>query len=79
MRGKPCSDYSIFLDEKVKEEMLLSNLDGGDIEVLKRYDTMIELEINANNEENENNNDANREEVENIELNNDNKENNEDN
>lgn len=69
----------LFLDEKVKEEMLLSNLDGGDIEVLKRYDTMIELEINANNEENENNNDANREEVENIELNNDNKENNEDN
>jgi hypothetical protein len=69
----------LFLDEKVKEEMLLSNLDGGDIEVLKRYDTMIELEIKAHDVENENNNDANREEVENIELNNHNKEINDDN
>ena len=46
----------LFLDEKVKEEMLLSNLET-DENVLKRYDTMIEMKLTYNNE---------NEEVENI-------------
>ena len=56
----------LFLDEKVKEEMMLSNLEGENFEILKRYDTMIEMEMNTNNEENENNIDANNEEENNI-------------
>ena len=56
----------LFLDEKVKEEMMLSNLEGENFEILKRYDTMIEMEMNNNNEENENNIDANNEEENNI-------------
>ena len=49
----------LFMEEKVREENLLSSLDA-DIEIMKRFDTMIELEINnINNEENnENNNQA---------------------
>ena len=50
------NNTKLFLDEKEKEEKILSSLDDGDMEILKRYDTMIEMEENVKNEENENNN-----------------------
>ena len=46
----------LFLDEKVKEEMLLSNLDT-DINVLKKYDTGIFYDEGINNDEETNEND----------------------
>ena len=52
----------LFLEEKQKEEMLLSNLDT-DKDILKRYDTMIEMEqnINHDNDNNEQDNPAEKE------------------
>ena len=50
------NNTKLFLDEKEKEEKILSSLEDGDMEILKRYDTMIEMEENVKNEENENNN-----------------------
>ena len=44
------------MDEKVKEEMLLSNLDT-DINVLKKYDTGIFYDEGINNDEEANEND----------------------
>ena len=48
----------LFLDEKVKEEMSLINNEG-DQELLKRFDSMIELEENFKNGETEDNKDNN--------------------
>ena len=45
------NNTKLFLDEKVNEENILSSLDGDNNELLKRYDTMIELEDNVNNSE----------------------------
>ena len=50
------NNTKLFLDEKVNEENILSSLDGDNNELLKRYDTMIELEDNVNNSEETGNN-----------------------
>ena len=55
----------LFLEERQKEEMLLSNLDT-DKDILKKYDTMIEMEQNINHD-NENNGQDNPTEIENNE------------
>ena len=54
------NNTKLFLDEKVKEELLLSNLEA-DTEFLKRFDTMIEMENNSfvENEDDEDVNDVN--------------------
>ena len=54
------------MDEKVKEEMLLSNLDT-DINVLKKYDTGIFYDEGINNDEETNENDNYIELDENLE------------
>ena len=50
----------LFLDEKVKEEMLLSSHET-DKRILKRYDSMIEMEENINNDEETNEHDNHNE------------------
>ena len=50
------NNTKLFLDEKVNEENILSSLDGDNNELLKRYDTMIELEDNVNSSEETGNN-----------------------
>ena len=59
------ANTKLFLEERQKEEMLLSNLDT-DTDILKKYDTMIELEQNINHD-NENNGQDNPTEIENNE------------
>ena len=59
------TNTKLFLEERQKEEMLLSNLDT-DKDILKRYDTMIEMEQNINHD-NENNGQDNPTEIENNE------------
>ena len=59
------ANTKLFLEERQKEEMLLSNLDT-DTDILKRYDTMIEMEQNINHD-NENNGQDNPTEIENNE------------
>ena len=54
-----------FWKKDKKKEMLLSNLDT-DTDILKKYDTMIELEQNINHD-NENNGQDNPTEIENNE------------
>jgi hypothetical protein len=63
----------LFLEEKQKEEMLLSNLET-DKDILKRYYTMIEMEQNINHD-NENNEQDNPVEIENNEEKKENKDN----
>ena len=67
------TNTKLFLEERQKEEMLLSNLDT-DKDILKRYDTMIEMEQNINHD-NENNEQDNPVEIENNEEKKENKDN----
>ena len=59
------TNTKLFLEERQKKEMLLSNLDT-DTDILKKYDTMIEMEQNINHD-NENNGQDNPTEIENNE------------
>ena len=59
------ANTKLFLEERQKKEMLLSNLDT-DTDILKKYDTMIEMEQNINHD-NENNGQDNPTEIENNE------------
>ena len=53
----------LFLEEKLKEEKLLSNFDT-DKDILKRFDTMVEIELEEEKEQDDNDNN-NKDEKEN--------------